>query len=55
MTADEEAALDSALRGENFGEICESLAGWLPDDEIPLRAASLLGTWADSGIIVAVG
>jgi hypothetical protein len=54
MTADETAALDSALRGENFGKICESLAEWLPEDEIPLRAASLLGTWADSGIIVGI-
>ncbi len=54
MTADEAAALDSALRGENFGEICEALAEWLPDEEIPLRAASLLGLWADSGIIVDV-
>jgi hypothetical protein len=54
MTADEAAALDSALRGGNFGEICESLAEWLPDDEVPLRAASLLGTWADTGIIVGI-
>ena len=54
MPADEAAALDAALRGGNFGEICESLAEWLPDDEIPLRAASLLGTWADSGIIVGI-
>ncbi len=35
----------------DFGEICEALAEWLPEEEIPLRAASLLGTWADSGII----
>jgi hypothetical protein len=54
MTADEAAALDSALRGGNFGEICEALAEWLPDEEIPLRAATLLGTWADSGIIVGI-
>jgi hypothetical protein len=54
MAADEAAALDSALRGANFGEICEALAEWLPDDEIPLRAAGLLGTWADSGIIVGI-
>jgi len=54
MAADEAAALDSALRGANFGEICEALAEWLPDDEIPLRAATLLGTWADSGIIVGI-
>jgi hypothetical protein len=54
MTADEAAALDSALRGENFGQICETLSEWLPDEEIPLRAAGLLGTWADSGIIVGI-
>jgi hypothetical protein len=54
MAADEAAALDSALRGANFGEICEALAEWLPDEEIPLRAAGLLGTWADSGIIVGI-
>jgi hypothetical protein len=55
MAADESAALDAALRGATFGEICTALAEWLPDEEIPLRAASLLGLWADSGIIVAVG
>jgi hypothetical protein len=54
MAADEAAALDSALRGATFGEICEALAEWLSDDEIPLRAATLLGTWADSGIIVGI-
>src|SRR6202790_3350831 len=47
MAADEAAALDLGRSGANFGEICEALAEWLPDDEIPLRAASLLGTWAD--------
>jgi hypothetical protein len=52
MTADEAAALDSALRGEPFGEICAALSNWLPEEEIPLRAASLLAAWADSGIIV---
>jgi hypothetical protein len=54
MTADEAVALDAALRGANFGEICEALGEWLPDEEIPLRAAGLLGIWADSGIIVAI-
>jgi hypothetical protein len=55
MAADEELALDSALRGHSVGEICEGLAEWLPEVEIPLRTASLLGTWADSGIIVGIG
>jgi Putative DNA-binding domain len=54
MTPDEEAALDAALGGANFGEICGALADWLPQEEIPLRAAGLLGSWADSGIIVAI-
>ena len=54
LTADESAALDAALRGENFSTICAALAEWLPEDEIPLRAASLLGAWADSGIIVTI-
>ncbi len=51
MTAAESAALDAALRGSSFGEICEDLAAVLPEDEIPAAAAGLLGTWADSGII----
>jgi hypothetical protein len=54
MTAEEAAALDSAQRGETFGEICAALGDWLPEEEIPLRAASLLAAWADSGIIVAI-
>jgi hypothetical protein len=54
MAADEAAALDSALRGATFGEICETLGEWLPGDEVPLRAASLLGTWADNGIIAGI-
>jgi hypothetical protein len=54
MTADEAAALDAALRGADFAQICETLTGWLPEQEIPLRAASLVGLWADSGIIVAI-
>lgn len=54
MPANEAAALDAALRGWTFGELCEALAEYLAMDEIPLRAASLLGAWADSGIIVAL-
>ncbi len=54
MTADEVVAHDAALRGENFGDLCEALVEYLPREEIPLRAASLLGAWADSGMIVAL-
>ena len=54
MPADEAAALDLGRSGANFAEICEALAEWLPEEEIPLRAASLLGLWADSGIIISI-
>ena len=55
VTAVESAALDSALRGRSFAMICEDLSALLPVDEIPAAAATLLGNWADSGIIVAIG
>ncbi len=54
LEADEDAALDAALAGQSFGEICTLLHTWLPQEEIPLRAASLMSTWTDSGIIVSV-
>jgi len=54
LDATENAALDAALAGHRFGEICAALREWLPEDEIPLRAATLIGTWADSGIIAGI-
>jgi hypothetical protein len=55
MTGVESAALDSALRGRSFAMICEDLSTLLSIDEVPAAAATLLGNWADSGIIVAIG
>jgi hypothetical protein len=55
MNPVEATALDSALRGRDFAQLCEDLGALLPQEEIPAAAASLLGTWADSGIIVKVG
>jgi hypothetical protein len=54
MTADEAAALDAARSGRTFGDICEILTAWLPAEEVPLRAAGLLGSWADSDLLVAL-
>jgi hypothetical protein len=51
MTAIEAAALDAALRGRSFGEICADLAALLDAEQVPAAAAGLLGTWADSGLI----
>jgi len=55
LDAAEAAALDAAIAGRAFGEICEALGAFLTEDEIPLRAAMLLGAWMDSGMIVGVG
>lgn len=55
MNAVESAALDAALGGRNFAQLCDDLGALLPQEEIPAAAAGLLGAWADSGIIVKVG
>jgi len=47
----ESAALDVALSGAAFGEICETLGAWLPAEEVPLRAAMLIGGWTESGLL----
>ena len=51
MDQAESAALEAARAGEPFGQICAALRAWLPEEEIPLRAATLIGTWTDSGMI----
>jgi hypothetical protein len=48
----ESGALGAALAGHSFGEICESLSVSLTEAEVPLRAATLIGTWTNSGILV---
>jgi hypothetical protein len=55
LNALESAALDAAQAGCNFAQICESMSALMPEEEIPAAAASLLGAWADSGIIVGIG
>jgi hypothetical protein len=54
MSADEAAALDAARSGKTFAELCEVLTAWLPAKEVPLRAAGLLGGWADTDLLVAL-
>jgi hypothetical protein len=54
MDAVECAALDAAAGGRNFTEICETLGAFLPEEEIPLRAATLVATWVNSGIIASL-
>ena len=51
----EDSALDGALRGLSFADLCAAMADSLSEEEIPLRAATLIGTWVESGIIVGLG
>jgi hypothetical protein len=55
LDAVERTALDAAVAGRTFTEICESLAEHLPEADIPLRAATLVAMWADSGLIATLG
>ncbi|MGD0491839.1 MAG: DNA-binding domain-containing protein [Steroidobacteraceae bacterium] len=50
----EGAALDAAVAGRTFTEICEALTAHVPEADVPLRAATLAATWVDSGLIAAV-
>jgi hypothetical protein len=47
----EAGALDAALVGYSFADICQALTEWLPEDAIPPAAANYVAVWADSGII----
>jgi hypothetical protein len=48
-------ALDAALERGNFAQVCAALAQRLPDEEVPLRAASLIATWLDNGLLTGLG
>lgn len=49
----EERALTAALGGATFAEICTTMSPVLTDEEIPRHAAMLIGTWVESGIVIA--
>jgi hypothetical protein len=50
----EATALDAALRGCSFAEICGALTLHLPEEEVPLRAASLIAVWSESGLLTGI-
>jgi len=53
LEASEAAALDLALRGGAFGEICATLGSHFAEDEVPLRAVTYLRTWLQAGMLTA--
>jgi hypothetical protein len=54
LDAVEHGALAAAIAGGSFTAICESLGAHLPEEDIPLRAATLAATWVDSGLVVSL-
>ena len=53
LEAAEAAALDAALEGQSFGELCELLAAGHDAARAPAQAAALLASWVAGGLIVA--
>jgi hypothetical protein len=51
LDSEELTALDAALEGCNFAQVCDALSRQLPVEQVPLRAASLIATWLDGGLL----
>lgn len=51
---DEAWAMDTMLDGRPFGELCEGLCQWHNEEAVGLRAASLLKSWIQSGLITEI-
>lgn len=54
LPADEAWALAAVARGRNFAQLCAGLCRWVPEEQAPMRAASLLKTWVVEGMVRAV-
>ena len=51
MQIDEQRAFDALREGASFNDICEVLVTVMNEDDVPLRAASLLKGWLAQGLL----
>jgi hypothetical protein len=51
LDRDEAVMLDALVEGRPFPELCETIAPLTGDDQAPARAATLLRTWVEGGMI----
>ena len=51
LDTDEAAMLEALIAGRSFPELCETVAAFTGDDQAPARAAWLLRTWVEGGMI----
>ena len=47
-------AIEKALEGANFAELCEGLLEWYGEDQVALTAAGLLKQWMADGMVTAI-
>jgi hypothetical protein len=51
LDPDEAAMLEALMAGRSFPELCEDVAPFTGEDQAPARAAGLLRTWVEGGMI----
>lgn len=54
LAEDEAWALDALIQGLSFGELCAGLCEWVEEQEVGMRAASLLKGWIQSGLLAEI-
>lgn len=53
LALDEAWVMDAVHRGSPFGDVCEALCEWVPEEQSPLRAAGLFSRWVKDGLVTA--
>ena len=54
LDVDEAWALDTALQGGNFSELCEGVCEWIDAEHAPSRVAGFLSQWLQDDLLVAL-
>lgn len=54
LDVDEAWALDSAMRGESFGYLCEGVCEWIDAEHAPARVAGFVSKWIEDDLLVAI-
>ena len=51
LEADEAWAIEAAVKGSNFAELCEGLLEWHGEDQVAVQAAGFLKQWLHDGLV----
>jgi len=51
LSVEEAWAIDAAIQGKSFGDICEGLCKWIDEERVATYAATLLKGWVTEGIL----